>query len=119
MGGRLLLQRGVKHKKRSPEKDFFCFLLALKLFGHSHAFHDGNELTVFVIAEFYNAVSQSEQRIVFTDPNVLTGVNFGASLSYENAAGKYFLTIGTLHTESFRLAVSAVVGRTGTFLMSE
>ena len=65
------------------------------------------------------AVNQSEQRIVFTDTNVRARVDFRTSLTNEDVPCKYGLTIAALRAKTFRFAVSTVVGRTGTFFMSE
>ena len=101
-----------------------CFVCAtFWVFILIYLFGNGINGNLFIVSarsfESDDAVGQCKQRIVLTDSYVLTGMNFSASLSDENAARKYGLTVGTLYAEALRLAVSAVVGRTGTFLMSE
>jgi len=66
-----------------------------------------------------NAVYERKQRIVFADTNVCTGMNLRASLANEDVPCENRLAVATLHAKSFRFAVSPVVGRTGTFFMSE
>lgn len=66
-----------------------------------------------------NPVAKSEERIVFTDTDIVAGMELRAALTNENVAGKHFLTVGTLHTKAFCLAVSAVVRRACSFFMSK
>ena len=81
-----------------------------------------NACFLFVFAHSFEpnyAVYESEQRIVFTDTYVRAGMNLRASLANENVPCENRLTVASFHAKSFSLAVSTVVGRTGTFLMSE
>ena len=74
--------------------------------------------------EVVGAVSQSmiateEQNEKIMDAYVRAGMNFRTSLANKDVACENCLTIAALHAKSFRLAVSTVVGRAGTFFMSE
>ena len=66
-----------------------------------------------------DAVNKREERIVFADTYVRAGMNFRASLANENVTRENRLTVAALRAKAFCLAVSSVVGRTRTFLMSE
>lgn len=66
-----------------------------------------------------DTVNECEQRIVFADTYVRTGVNLRTSLTNENVACKNALPVATLRAKTFCLAISTVVRRTGTFFMSE
>ena len=66
-----------------------------------------------------DAVNKREERIVFADTYVRAGMNFRASLANENITRENCLTVAALCAKTFSLAVSSVVGRTRTFLMSE
>ena len=66
-----------------------------------------------------DAVNKREERIVCTDTYVRAGMNFRASLANENVTRENCLTVAALRAKTFCLAVSSVVGRTRTFLMSE
>ena len=77
---------------------------------------------LFVFAqslELHDAVGQSEQSIVFTDTDVVAGMEFGASLADENISRKHGLAVRTLYAETFCLAVSAVVRGARSLFMSK
>ena len=69
--------------------------------------------------EFYLAIFESEQGIVAADAAVGAGMNVGAALTVQDVARQDELAVRTLRAEALRLAVAAVVGRTGALLMSE
>ena len=69
--------------------------------------------------ELYGAVNKSEQRIIGTLAYIIAGMNMCASLSYQNGACAYLLHISALYAKSLGLGVTAVLGRTHTFFMSE
>ena len=64
-------------------------------------------------------VDNGKQSIVRTSSYVIAGMNFCSALSYQNITGKNKLTVGALNTKSLGLAVTAVLGGTHTFFMSE
>ena len=102
----------VLYEKSSVYTELFVFILRVGI----------NACFFLVFAHSFitnNAVNKSKQRIVFADAYVRAGMNFRASLANENVPCEYRLTVASFHAKSFRLAVSTVVGRTGTFLMSE
>ena len=77
-------------------------------------------LLIFALSlKSYNAVDQSEKRIVSAFAYVVTGIKFRSSLSDKNVACENFLSVCTLCAKSLGFAVTTVVGRTGTFLMSK
>jgi hypothetical protein len=81
---------------------------------------NGNLFAVFAHSlELNLSVDERKQRIVFADAYVIAGFEFGAALSYENVARKHELTVRALNAKHFRVTVSAVVRRAGTFFMSE
>ena len=69
--------------------------------------------------KLYYAVSLSEKRIVRALAYVLARVDVSSSLTNEDVAGQYELTVSSLDAESLGFGISAVLGRTHTFLMSE
>ena len=66
-----------------------------------------------------DAVYESEQGVILADTDVCARMNFRTALTNENVACEYGLAVAALRAKAFRFAVSPVVGRTGTFLMSE
>ena len=62
-------------------------------------------------------VDQSEQGVVAADPDVVAGMDVGASLANQNVAGLAFLASEYLQTQSFALRFTAVLGTTYTFLV--
>ena len=104
-----------KNKKNRPGQTKSVFLIQILRVGIYACF-------LLVFAHSFvpnNAVYESEQRIVFTDTYVRAGMNLRASLANENVPCENRLTVASFYAKSFSLAVSTVVGRTGTFLMSE
>ena len=69
--------------------------------------------------ELDNTVDQCEQGVILTDTDTCTGMNVGTSLSDDNVACDNRLTGSLLDTKSLRIGVTAVLGRTDTFLMSK
>ena len=102
----------VLYEKNSVYTELFVFILRVGI----------NACFFLVFAHSFitnNAVNKSKQRIVFADAYVRAGMNFRTSLANKDVACENCLTIAALHAKSFRLAVSTVVGRAGTFFMSE
>ncbi len=64
-------------------------------------------------------LNQSKQRIIRTDTDILAGVDRCASLSDDNVAGKNVCTVCFLHAKALGFAVTTVLGRTDTLLVSE
>ncbi len=86
-------------------------------------FSDGvnaNLLSVFAQSFKSNgAVNKRKQRVVLAHADACPCLEFGAALSYKDIACKHELSVRALNSQHFGVAVSAVVGRTGTFLMGE
>ena len=76
-------------------------------------------LSAYLMLKLNSTVDKSEESIILTDTNVVTGMDRGSSLSYEDIAGKYCLTVSSLNTKSLGLTVTTVLGRTDTLLMSK
>ena len=62
----------------------------------------------------YYTVLSGEQGIVRTLTYALTGIDMSASLTNQDVAGQYELTIGTLHTQPLGFGITAVLGGTNT-----
>lgn len=67
--------------------------------------------------EFYRAINQSKQRIVFTQTNVFARMMFGAALANNDIAGNGRLATEQLNTQAFADRITAVFGTTYTFLV--
>ena len=65
------------------------------------------------------SVNQSKQGIVGSLAYVVTGMDMGAALSYQNAACSNGLAVCSLNTQSLGFAVTAVLGRTNTLFVCE
>ena len=63
------------------------------------------------------AVDESEQGIVRAATYVVAGMNVSASLADDDVACGHKGTVSTLHAQTLRLTVTAVLGRTYTFFM--
>ena len=90
---------------------------------NSYLFCNGVDRNLFAVSAYSfklnGAVDKREKRIVFADAYVVAGLELRAALSNQNVACKNVLTVSALYAEHFGVAVSAVVGRTRSFLMSE
>ena len=64
-------------------------------------------------------VDLSVKSIVNTDAYILSGVDLGSTLSYENSTGLNGLSVRSLNAETFGFGISAVFGAAQTFFMSE
>ena len=81
---------------------------------------NANLLSVFAHSFKLNgAVNKSEQSIVFSHSYAVACLELGAALSYKDISRKHVLSVRALNAEHFGITVSAVVRRTGTFLMGE
>ena len=69
--------------------------------------------------KLYASVDKSKESIILTDTNVVTGMDSGSSLSYEDVAGENYLTVSSLNAKALGFAVTTVLGRTDTLLMSK
>lgn len=77
---------------------------------------------LFIFAQsliLHDAVDKCVERIVAADTYVYAGMNMSASLTIENAAREYGLTVRTLCAEALGFAVSAVSRAADTFFMSK
>lgn len=75
--------------------------------------------TLSDVLELYLAIDQSEQSIVGTTTNVVTGMDVGASLSDDDVAGSYLGAVSGLYAQTLGFTVTTVLGRTYTFFMSK
>lgn len=73
---------------------------------------------VFLFAEFHYAVSQSKQRVVFSDSHIGTGVVLRTALTNNDVASDASLTSENFNAQSFRVRFPSVFGATYTFFMS-
>ena len=69
--------------------------------------------------ELYSSINQSEQSVNRTLSYVVASVDMSASLSNEHDACGYYLHVSALNAKSLGLGITAVLGRTHTFFMSE
>ena len=69
--------------------------------------------------ELDGTVNQSEKGVILADADTGTRTAVGSSLSDNDIASNNGLTVGLLDTESLRIGVTAVLGRTDTYLMSK
>ena len=67
--------------------------------------------------KFDITLNESEESIITSDSNAVTGMDLGASLSYDDVTGDNMLSAELLDTETLGLTVTAVLGRTNTLLM--
>jgi hypothetical protein len=65
------------------------------------------------------AVYESIQGIIAAQTYAGAGMNLGATLSYDDIAGKHGLAVCTLHAKTLRLAVTTVFGRTYALFVSK
>jgi hypothetical protein len=71
------------------------------------------------VLELNLTVNQSEQSIIGTTADVNAGMNVGSSLTNDDIAGGYSLSVSGLNAKALGFAVTAVLGGTDTFFMSE
>ena len=69
--------------------------------------------------KFYFAIDQSVKSVILAYANVLACANCGSSLSDDDVAGNYCLTVSLLYAKALGLTVAAVLRRTDTLFMSK
>jgi hypothetical protein len=80
---------------------------------------DANERFVaFSFSEFDQSVSESEQREIFSDADIRSGMVGCAALTNDNVACNCGLTAEDFNAKTFALRVAAVLYTTFTFFMS-
>src|SRR5262245_31839284 len=80
---------------------------------------DRHLLAVLVLElEPDDAIHQGKERVVVGPTDVLPGVELGAALAHDDAAGSHDLTTIALHAEVLGIAVPAVAARAYTLLVS-
>jgi len=72
---------------------------------------------VCFLGEYYFTVYQREKRMIFTDTDILARVVLSTSLSYDDVTGDSILAAEDLHTQSFGMRFSTVLGATYPFLV--
>ena len=83
-------------------------------------FVNGAHLAILAHAlELDLAVNQRKQGVVAADPDVVTGMDVGASLANQNVAGQNELTVSPLDAKSLGLGITAVLGGAAALLGSE
>ena len=106
---------GALCTKKHPRRGLGCWNRCLLL-----DLDDRNLLAVTakaLKADF--AVGQCKEGIIAADAYIQAGMDLCATLPDEDVARQDELAVRTLRAEALRLAVAAVVGRTGALLMSE
>ena len=76
-------------------------------------------LSACLMLKLNPSVDKSEERIILTDTNIVTGMNSCSSLSYEDVAGENYLTVSSLNAKALGFAITAVLSGTDTLLMSK
>ena len=71
------------------------------------------------VLELYLTVDQSKQSVIGATANIVAGMDVGSSLTDDDIAGKYALTVSGLYAQALGFAVTAVLGRTDTFFVSK
>lgn len=71
------------------------------------------------VFELNLTIDQSEQSVIGTTTNVVTGMDVGASLSDNDVTGSNLGAVSGLYAQTLRFTVTAVLGRTYTFFMSK
>jgi len=92
---------------------FGCGNLDRGWFGWGHVDH----ATATLGAELDLALHQSEQRVVATATDAITGVEVGTALPNENLARVNELATEPLHAETLSVGVATVPARRRTFLV--
>ena len=72
-----------------------------------------------LLLELNLARDESEQGVILAQTNIVAGMDGGASLTNDNAAGSYGLTVCCLNTKTLGLAIAAILGRTNALLVGE
>jgi hypothetical protein len=76
-------------------------------------------LALALVLKLNGSVDESKQRVVLANANVLTCANCASALSDDDVACQNVLTVRLLNAKALGLTVTAVLGRTYTFLMSK
>lgn len=106
-----------REKAQSFSRPLIVYFAILRLL--RYGIHADLFLAFAHFLKAYDAVRQSEERIVASLADVRAGMDLRTSLANQNVAGEHALTIAAFRTETFCLAVTTVMGRTRTFFMSE
>lgn len=75
---------------------------------------------LFVLArgEFHLTFDECVDRMVFADPDVLTGMVLRSALTDNDIAGDDSFATEFFYTEALAMRLASVLGTTGTFFMS-
>ena len=80
---------------------------------------DTNEgFITFSFLKFNQAIGQREQRIIFSDAYIFSGMVFGTALTNEDVTGDGGLTTVDFNTETLAMRVPTVLYTTFTFFVS-
>src|SRR5947207_3216475 len=110
------MQRGRRIRLKTQEP---IYLLGRGRSRDGHLWIHTDEFagTAFVF-KLHHAVNHSEQRVILAAADVLSGLPLGSSLARQNVAAKHSLAAKLLESQSLRVRISPVTGRTYAFLMS-
>ena len=78
---------------------------------------DGLALFGSTDLEFNIAVCCCKQGVVTAHADVVTGVELGAALTYQDVTSKYSLTAESFHTKSFGFRLASVTGTARSLFM--
>jgi hypothetical protein len=68
--------------------------------------------------KFNSTLNQGKESVITTEPDIIAGMNAGASLPNQYCSGINTLTGITFNTQSLRLTIPTVTGTPTTFFMS-
>ena len=69
--------------------------------------------------KLYLTVDKSEQSVILTHANVVAGMDSRSSLTNDDVACYYCLTVSLLYAQTLGLAVTTILSRTYTFFVSK
>lgn len=80
---------------------------------------DADVFSVLSIFEFNHSVDKSVKSIIASSADIVARMEFGASLTDEDIAGKNRLSVAPLHSQSLSRRISAVFGRAAALFVSK
>ena len=103
----------IRNKKASPNGSLglaFCKLVGVNA---------DLLLILGLLLKLHLAGDESKEGVVFTDTDIVAGMDGGASLTNDNATCGDGLAVSGLYTKTLGLAIAAVLGRTNALFVSE
>mgnify|MGYP007122527810 FL=1 len=115
-GDKIIYRSEFAALERIHEKALFSVRKGLDRKSFENVLGFDGHLAVFLV-EFYNAIDESEKRVVASDADVCAGMEASAALADDDVAGDYLLATELLDAKPFGIAIASVPTGSLSFFM--